>query len=306
MMRIIKPFVGLLLFACAGCESQDRLGPADEATPAQSPQCAVVAPPGIVFASFGMTPALMNSVHTGGVRGTSPSAILSYLSSVKAKGGRVLLNFAGEARNADRTFNLTRWKALIDAYRNVNLTPYINDGTLIGHFIVDEPHFESRWGGKIIPQATVEAMAAYSKQRWPGLATVVNAPLVWLGSSTTTYTHLDAGWAMYRAAADRNTLRWMNEQVTFAKKKGLGVFAGLNVLDGGNGTSGFKGNLPSKWAMSASELRTYGSILLANTYVCGFAMWRHDATYYGRADVKSALAELSTKARNHAKTSCRQ
>jgi hypothetical protein len=149
-------------------------------------------------------------------------------------------------------------------------------------------------------------MAAYSKQRWPALTTVVNAPLVWLAASTTTYTHLDAGWAMYRAAADRNTLRWITEQVSFAKKKGLGVFAGLNVLDGGNGSSGFKGNLPSKWAMSASELRTYGSTILANTYVCGFAMWRYDATYYGRSDVKSAFADLSTKARNHAKTSCRQ
>ena len=35
-------------------------------------------------------------------------------------------------------------------------------------------------------------------------------------------------------------------------------------------------------------------------------MWRYDAAYFNRADIKSALAELSAKARSHAKTGCRQ
>src|SRR5512134_3050219 len=110
----------------------------------------------------------------------------------------------------------------------------------------------SRWGGKVIPQATVEAAAAYSKQIWPTLPTIVNAP--------------------------------------------LGLFAGLNVLDGGDGSSGFHGNYPGKWAMSAAELRTYGTALLSQSYVCGFGMWECRSAYYDRADVKSAMADLSAKA----------
>jgi hypothetical protein len=35
-------------------------------------------------------------------------------------------------------------------------------------------------------------------------------------------------------------------------------------------------------------------------------MWRYSDSYYNRADVKSAMAELSAKAKSHAKTSCRQ
>jgi len=247
----------------------------------------------------------MSSVHTGGVRGITPSAILSYLAQTKAKGGRALLNLGREARNADGTFSLTAWKARIDQYRGVNLGPYIADGTLIGHFLVDEPHFQSRWGGKIIPQSTVEEMARHSKQLWPTMATIVNAPLHWLADSPITYTFLDAGWAMYWSSTSSNP-KWAANQVASAKRKGLGMFSGLNVLDGGNGTSGFRGNYPHRWAMSASELRSYGSALLSQSYVCGFAMWKYTSAYYDRPDIKSAMAELSTKAKNHAKTSCRQ
>lgn len=293
------------VFAFSACDNPDRLGPTAE-VPSEVPQFAAAAPPGIVFASFALAPSQFNSVHTGAVRGMSPSALLSYLAQVKAKNGRVLLNLAGEARNADRTFSFTEWKRRIDRYRGINFNSYIADGTLVGHFVVDEPQFASRWGGKIIPHATVEAMAKYSKQLWPTLATVVNAPPSWLAASTITYTHLDAGWAMFRASTSSNPTKWATNQVAAAKKKGLGVFSGLNVLDGGDGSSGFHGNYAKKWAMSASELRTYGSALLSQTYVCGFAMWKYKSDYYDRPDIKSAMTDISAKARNHAKTSCRQ
>ena len=295
------------LAALAGCQGSDRLGPADDGVAAEGPEFAVAPPPGIVFASFALTPAQFTSVHTGAVRGMSPGSLLSYLASVKAENGRVLLNLAGEARNLDGTFSLTKWKTLIDRYKGINFDKYITDGTLIGHFLIDEPHYQSRWGGKIVPQATVEAMAKHSKLIWGNLITVVNAPPSWLAAPTTiTYSGLDAGWAMYMSNMGSNTALWAANQVAAAKRKGLGVFAGLNVLDGGNGSSGFHGNYPSRWAMSASEVRTYGSAILAQTYVCGFAMWKYTSTYYGRTDIKAAMADISTKARNHAKTSCRQ
>jgi hypothetical protein len=134
----------------------------------------------------------------------------------------------------------------------------------------------------------------------------VNAPPHWLASTTISYTYLDAGWAMYRASASSSPATWAANQVSKAKSKGLGLFTGLNVLDGGDGSSGFRGNLPKKWAMSASEVRSYGSVLLSQSYMCGFAMWTYSSTYYNRSDVKSAMADVSAKARSHARTSCRQ
>ena len=302
--------LAISLLAFGACADADRLGPpAEDLAPTAPASAAAAAPAGIVFASFGMEPSELNSVHTGSVRVISPSGLLTYLAQVRAKGGRVLIALAGgdrNLRNDDGTFSLTKWKAMLDRYRNVNFSSYIADGTIVGHYLIDEPHFTSRWGGQAIPQSTVEEAAKYSKQLWPTLTTIVNAPLNWLAASSISYTSLDAGWAMFRAGASSSPSTWAANQVTKAKKKGLGVFAGLNVLDGGNGSSGFHGNLPSRWAMSADELRSYGSALLSQSYVCGFAMWTYSPAYYGRPDVKSAMAELSTLARNHARTSCRQ
>ena len=297
----------LLLFAGA-CGDAEYTGPS-AGPAARSPAPAVAAPPGIVFASFALSPSQLNTVHTGIVGPTSPSAVLGYLSQVKSKGGRVILKLSGgdaNMKNADNTFNLTKWKQSIDRYRTINLDPYINDGTIVAHFLVDEPHFPSRWGGQVIPQATVEQIAAYSKARWPTLPTVVNAPAHWLAGVSVTYVHLDAAWSIYRASASSNPTQWARNQVDKAKLKGLGLVGGLNVLDGGDGSSGFHGNYPSTWAMSASELRTYGTALLSQAHVCAFGIWRYQSAYYGRPDVKAALADLAASARSHAKTSCRQ
>lgn len=249
----------------------------------------------------------MGSIHTGTIHPATVSGVLSYLSQVKNKGGRVFLRLHGDAvvRNTDGTFNLDKWKTQVARFRNVNFDPYINDGTIIGHFVVDEPHFASRWGGKRIPQSTVEAMAKYSKDLWRTMKTIVSAPPTWLDDVTLTYTNLDAAWAIYYAKLG-NPTTWINNLTSKAKPKGLGLVASLNVLDGGNGSSGFAGNYPNKFAMSAAELRSYGSALLAQPYVCAFAMWKYTSAYYGRADIQSALKDLSPKARNHAATSCRQ
>ena len=71
-------------------------------------------------------------------------------------------------------------------------------------------------------------------------------------------------------------------------------------------SSGIRGTQPKTWAMSAAELRKYGTALLGQSYICAFSMWRYSDSYYGRADVKSAMADLSALAKSHARTSCRQ
>jgi hypothetical protein len=297
------------VLALAGCSADDRLSPADEGTATHhSPELASTAvPPGIVFASYSLPMSLMGSTHTGTILSNSVKGVLSSLAAVKSRGGRVFLRLHGDmtVRNANGTFNLDLWKTQVARYRGVNFAPYINDGTIIGHFVVDEPHFASRWGGKVIPQATVEAMARYSKQLWPTMKTIVSAPPHWLAAVPTTYTYLDAGWAIYYAKIG-NPTTWITNQISKAKLKRLGLVASLNVLDGGNGSSGFSGNYPKTFAMSAAELRSYGNALLSQSYICAFAMWKYTSAYYGRADIRSAMVELSPKARNHAPTSCRQ
>lgn len=270
--------------------------------------------PGIVFGSYGMYPEHLNSVHTGSLRGggITPENILSLLAAVRAKRGRIVLKLSmGKdqyVQNADKTFSLTKWKGWIDRFRKVNLGPYISDGTLMGHFIIDEPQRAAKWGGKIITQATVEGMAQYSKAIWPTLPTFARVVPSWLASAPVTYRALDAGWLQY-ASGKGNAAQLVAAEATVAKSKGLGLLVGLNILDGGNGSSKVRGWRKNMWAMSAAEIRSYGTALLNHSYACGFFNWTyqyHGPGYYARADINSAMTELSNKAKAHARTSCRQ
>jgi len=301
--------LGMLVLMAAACSEGDRVGPSTGVETVGGPDLASTATqPGIVFSSANLTLSQINSVHTGLVYTATPSGLLTFLSQLRAKGGRVLIKLAGPEttyKNPDGTFNLTKWKAGVDRFRDIDFSSYIPDGTIVGHYIIDEPNFPSRWGNQVIPQATVEAAAQYSKQRWPSLPTIVDAPASWLASVPGTYVYLDAAWAMFRSK-NGNAGTWVAGQTSRAKAKGLGLVAGLNVLDGGDGTSGIRGTQPNTWAMSAAELKQYGTGLLSQSYVCAFSMWRYIDVYYNRADVKTAMGTLSQLAKSHARKSCRQ
>lgn len=285
------------------------MGPTSDAAPLGETDLPAATLPGIVFSSSALEVSQINSVHTGLVEAPTPSNLLTFLSQLRARGGRVLIKLGGNEKtykNDDGTFNLTKWKNNVDRYRGIDFSSYVADGTIVGHFLVDEPHFKGRWGDRGISQSVVEEAARHSKLRWSRMPTLVNAPANWLASVPVTYVHLDAAWAMYRSKTSSSPGDWVAQQVKRAKSKKLGLVAGLNVLDGGNGSSGIRGTQPRTWAMSAAELRKYGSALLGNGYVCAFSMWRYSDSYYTRPDIRSAMADLSTKARDHARTSCRQ
>jgi hypothetical protein len=270
-------------------------------------------PPGIVFGAYNMDVEQMTSVLNGTMQGGGLTAdnILSRLAYAKSHGFRMVIKLCmGDdkyVKNADGTFSFTKWKALVDRFRSVNLGPYITDGTILGHFLIDEPHRAAKWG-KPIPQSTVEAMAKYSKQIWPGMTTFVRVVPSWLAAAPITYTYLDAGWLQYAwGKGDVGTM--VASEVAIAKSKHLGLMVGLNVLQGGNGSSGIPGTSSGNWAMSASEVRSYGTTLLNQSYACGFYNWSYTLsgpTYFARSDIKTVMAELSTKAKAHVKTSCKQ
>jgi hypothetical protein len=267
--------------------------------------------PGLVFASFGMGNESLDKVHTGWMAGGAldPKNILSKLSGARARGGRVVIKLSmGRDRyvkNADGTFSLTKWKSLVSRFKSVNLGPYIADGTIIGHYLIDEPHRAQRWGGRAISHTTLEEMAKFSKELWPQMTTIVRVAPSWLASAPFSLKYVDAGWTQYRASHG-DAAKWVASETRAAERAGLGLVVGMNVLDGGDGSSRQRGYTRSKWAMSASEIRKYGSAMLGSQRACGFFNWTHDSDFYNRSDIRSAMAEVSSKARSHARTSCRQ
>ena len=259
---------------------------------------------GVPFGPYGLPISEIGS-FTGMVRGATPSNVLATAAAARQAGARVILRLTGdEVANADGTFSLTKWKAAIDRYASVNLSSYVSDGTIAGHMLVQNPHNAGAWGGQQIPYATLEEMARYSRQRWPALPTFAHASLSWLAAKTTSWQYLDAASVMY-SGSDGDAGAWVSKQASDAGKARLGLLVGMNVLNGGTSASRLAGTEPGKYAMSATQLRSWGTTLAAHSRVCGLLMSRYDEGYFGRSDVKDAVAVVGAKAQTHAATSCR-
>jgi hypothetical protein len=298
--RLRAPLLALLLFSSAGCGSADRF---TSNTSNDGPDATVTFASGsfsgIPFGAFALPLTLYGSTFTGGhMNPVQPESLLSRLATVRSARARVDLMFVGSPINYindDGTFNFSKWKARVDRYRSVDFSSYISDGTVIGHYLIDEPHCTTCWGGKAIPQDTVEAMAQYSKQYWPTMTTIAREAPTWLAGYSGRYVYLDAGWAQYTVRqGDINT--YLSDNVAAAQAEGLGLIVGLNLLKGG----------PNLTSLTASQVKTFGSVLLSSSYACALISWQYDSGYFSRADVKSAMEFLSKKAKRHAASSCQR
>ncbi|HEU4641447.1 MAG TPA: hypothetical protein VFS44_03260 [Gemmatimonadaceae bacterium] len=261
---------------------------------------------GIPFGAFRTPDGRFGPPFTGVVMGGRPASILRELEAARAAHVHVMLRLATNRRHfqgADGAFSLELWKGEVDRFRDVDFTSYIADGTIIGHYLFDEPHDPSNWNGRPVPYADIEAAAAYSKQLWPAMPTAIRAPPSWLAAGAP-WSALDMGWAQY-------SVRWPDPaafiatESAAAQRAGLGVVAGLNVLDGGSGEFGVAGYTAGRSAMSPSEIERYSSALLADPRVCAFFVWRWDDAYFGRPEIQGAIARAAQAAQNHPSSSCR-
>lgn len=234
------------------------------------------------------------------------------LEQMRLHGQRVVLRLSGTnsgptaPKNPDGTFSWTKWKSRVDEFREKlsgPWLPYVQDGTIMAHMVIDEPKSKVTWGGQEIPQRTVEQMAQYSKSLWPTLATLTRVDPSWLAQWAGPYRYLDAGWSQYLAnRGDPGS--YLDEQIAAAKTIGVGLFASLNVLDGGDGSSGWPGSYRGHKAMSPAEIRRYGTAILQRDYICAFSMWRWDDEYLSRPGVWDAVNSLASIARARKARSC--
>jgi hypothetical protein len=302
----------VLALATGACDRPDPTEPLTSSDPIAD---AVASPQGLSFASsfrggipFGVFHLPMNMYgepYSAALLNISSytSSLLPYLQAARQSGLRVVLSFVGAEnyyQNRDRTLNLEKWKKRVDAYRGIDFSSYLADGTIIGHYIVDEPHDPVNWGGKPIPKSTIDEMARHSKRLWPTMPVIVRTYATWMKGYKWKY--VDAAWAQY-SARHGSVSGFIEKEVRAAKESGLALVSGFNLSNGGD--SGLTGYFQNPYAMGPRELRDWGSVLLAHPYICAFVMWKYDSRYLGRSDVKSAMANLSQKARNHPSRSCR-
>jgi len=289
-----------LALAVSACDSADPTGPIATAAPApvahSAPSFSSAFRGGIPIGSFHQPTTAYGTTYNGALRNIYPGDLLSHLADIKARGGKVVLNLVGaESRYKDAAgeFSMAMWKASIDRFKNTNFKSYIDDGTVVAAFLMDEPHNKTRWNGKVVSHATIEEMAKYSKARYPNLPTVIRAYPTWLALYSGTYRYLDAAWIQYvHRFGDVGDFTRTN--VAKAQEKGLATIVGLNVLRGGT----------DKNEMTPSQVESFGTVLLTAS-PCAFISWQYDAKYAGRSDIKKAMAALADKAQNRSAKSCR-
>ena len=230
--------------------------------------------------------------------------LLAKLEAARRNNGRVLLGFAGNSgRYTDSAgFSLAMWKERVDEFRGFDLSSYIADGTLMGHFIMDEPNDRNDWNGHQVALADIDEMARYSKEIWPDLPAIIRAWPAYLEGYQ--YRYLDAAWAQYHARFG-SIDDFIATNVRDAKAIGLPLVMGLNVVAGG-GESGIQGYHHDKYAMTASQVRSWGNAMLDQPYVCAFFMFRYNSDYFARADIQAVMAELSEKAQSLPNRPCRR
>lgn len=309
--RLRAPMAVACLLTFVGCNSTDTLNPnpsnpGDIAEPASVAGVGVVAADapslattsnraGIPIGLFAQPNSAFGAVVNGAMRNIWPEYLLSNLAAIKAKGGRVVLDLAGSQSlfKTNGKFDLSKWKARIDRFKNVNFTSYITDGTIIGHYVLDEPNDPTNWNGTIVSPATLEEMARYSKQLWPGMAAIVRAEPAYLNQYSGTYRYLDAAWAQYvtrKGTADA----YLTKNVADAQKKGLALVVGLNISKGAGGAK-----------MTASQVKTWGTAMLKSTYPCAFLSWTYSSDLLYTGAMKDAMLALRSQAQNRSSKSCR-
>ncbi len=264
--------------------------------------------PGIPFGLFGMSARQMVDPYTSAMQHAHPNSILQDLAAARARGARIVINFAGSARNStdqDGHFDLERWSARIDRFRPIadQLNAYVADGTLLATMLIDEPDAKKRWGGQTVPMTTIDRMAEYSKTIFPDLPTAVRAAPSDLRGYR--WRFLDLSWAQYTSRKGP-IAAYVWAEVAAARATGLGLIVGLNISKGGDGSSGIGGGAKDEPTMSGAEILRYGHALLEAPSACAFISWDDRPSVINRPDVAAALKELALAARAHPATPCRR
>jgi hypothetical protein len=306
MQRLRASMLAVLILVLASCNTDniptepgigDTEVVADPAAGAETvalgePAFSIAYAGGIPMGLFQTPASVLGSTYNGTLRNIYPKQLVAELKAIKARGGKVVLILPGAPeryRTRSGYFSLSMWKASVDRYKGVNFSSYIQDGTIIGNMLIDEPNSSKRWG-RPVSASTIEEMARYSKSRWPNMVTLARVRPDYLLSS---HRALDAAWSQYHSRFG-DPGRYIAHDAALAKRKGLALLAGMNVLDGNRGNR-----------MTASQVKSWGSALLSNTHICAFVSWTYNSNFLSTSAMRDAMRFLRSKAQSRSSKSCR-
>lgn len=233
------------------------------------------------------------------------------LPMVKNSGMKITLRLTHDhdAYTTSGNFDLALWKSDLDSWNSYDIQNYIDDGTLVGHMLLDDI---DTFSGTDPTAAELDEMARYSQEKFPGLMTFVRQTCSRMPTPDTEngeYQYVDNcvnQYTNYPGYSDGPIDSYVTTQISAADTLGLGMINGLNIVDGGDGSSGELGSRSNHYAMTATEITEYGEALLNVPNLQMFLMWEYDgeqtswlsshytygADYFDQSALQAALAGL--------------
>ncbi|OGM10748.1 hypothetical protein A2Z22_02585 [Candidatus Woesebacteria bacterium RBG_16_34_12] len=265
----------------------------DSSTPAQE-QSKTTTGDGIIFGPFHLPDTMFGNQFTGAFISLRPLNAKEVLDGARKANISLMVNLAGgrnSFQNEDDSFSVDKFKSRIDQYKEIDFDSYVNDGTLIGHLMFDEPQDPNNWNGLAVSFSDIDEAAKYSKDLWPNLPVGVGGPPTFLKNYSWSY--LDFGFAQY-VSKRGNVVSWKNSEVNAAKSAGLGLVLSINVLGGNNGAE-----------VTSDQLKDWGEILASDPYACALLMWKFDENYFSDSDVMSSVDDIVEVSNSQTSTSCK-
>jgi hypothetical protein len=245
-----------------------------------------------VTADYPFNAALYHRVHAG-----DEEEELSQLRDYGAVGSIFLAGGKSHYKNADETFNVDKWKTIIDSFDVATIQRYVDEGIVISHYVLDEPHAGSQWSGVDVDPALVDEAACYSKSKWPNLPVLIRTHPGWAvreEGAAHDFQCVDI-WVAQYSARKGPIDEYVAQNIADSEYLGTMLQGGLNPITGGDGSSGIPSDYdPDDWVMSAQEIRTYGEAwLTSGVNVLGFWRWAGSEWYWAMPEIRAAVEFLA-------------
>ena len=307
----------VLVTALVSCNPEKAAEPDPQPSiPVAAAVKARAATQGIAFGDFHLAENQFNAPYTGALRVIAPQNAKQILDKARAAGVQLVVSLTTRDGMSEKNgnFSLTKWKNQVNRFRNLDLNSYVADGTILGHYLIDEPACAPCHGGKAIPGSVIEELARYSKALWPNMPTGARAPATHLPNMQ--YRYLDFAWAQWEGPLHLPSYRmtpaqFRDTETAAAKQRGLGLVFGLNYLDAGNGSSRLGGTYKNattarvnRWQMTADEVRSVGAVLAAAPYGCAMISWKSDSKFDSRPGVMAAKKYVADITQAHTRQTC--
>ena len=97
---------------------------------------------------------------------TDPDTLMRDLETARRANVRLFISFTGNQKNFQTSsggFDMAKWKQRMDRFRGLDLAPYIEEETIAGHLLLDEPYDKINWHGKpVSPRSKPKSKARSS------------------------------------------------------------------------------------------------------------------------------------------------